>query len=162
MRILGQLCCCFAIFYNKILQCVTVKVDQKDLGPNKGFKQPKRTLACRVRSGRWGRTSPLALAFSTTDRKLSIWAGDGGVKSAILMWWSCSSGHESWWGGFLSHRQTRCLIPPSSRYRYSHGILGKASPASLPGSTQEKLCGAKESMSLRPENKRHFHEHIKG
>lgn len=52
-------------------------------------------------------------------------------------------------GGFLSQRQTRCLMPLSTIYRYSHGILGIASPASLPGSTQEKLCGAKEAISIQ-------------
>lgn len=105
-------------------------------------------------SGIWAPTSPLAFASSTMERNLSIWLAEGGVKSTILMWCSCSSGHESWYGGFRSHRQTRCLIPLSSRYWYSHVILGSANPASLPGSTQEKLCGGEEAMTVTLRRKR--------
>lgn len=64
----------------------------------------------------------------------------------MSMWCSRSCGTESQPGGFLSHRHTRCLTPWSSRYWYSDVLLGSASPATLSGSTQEKLCGGVEAM----------------
>lgn len=67
----------------------------------------------------------------------------------MLMWCSCNVGHVSWYGGFRSHRHTRCLIPLSRRYWYSEVILGSANPASFPGSTQEKLCGGVEAMLIQ-------------
>lgn len=44
---------------------------------------------------RWILTSPLALASSTILRNLSIWLGDGGVKSTILIWCSFNWGQVS-------------------------------------------------------------------